>query len=284
MMSESYDSIRYVSATPPGPDTPMEYGICTLSVVPIRKTPDFVSELTSQLLFGETFEVEDRQPPFLKVRCTHDSYSGWIDGRHTEVAPVEIHPDRLRTSPTLLADTVATVVAEDRTLHLVRGSILPGFQDGSFSIGGRTYRCSGKTVRAADETGGDSIDIVSRLAESYSHTPYKWGGRSPFGIDCSGFVQAVFRFAGVELPRDSADQARCGEPVASLKDARTGDIAFFGSVRDDSDHIGIIVPGGIHHASAFVRVDDLDERGIITRNTGDLSHRLRRIRRLLPDF
>jgi hypothetical protein len=89
-------------------------------------------------------------------------------------------------------------------------------------------------TRAGQATGAQVVDI----AKQFLGTPYVWGGADPKGFDCSGLVQYVFDQAGVDLPRVSRDQARAGQPVASLAEARPGDLVAFGS---PVDHIGIYV-------------------------------------------
>ena len=88
-------------------------------------------------------------------------------------------------------------------------------------------------------TGGQAV----ALAQQHLGTPYVWGGESPTdGFDCSGLVQYTYRQLGVELPRTSAEQARLGRPVASLAEARPGDLVAFNS---PVDHIGIYAGDGL---------------------------------------
>lgn len=82
----------------------------------------------------------------------------------------------------------------------------------------------------------DGLSPAIDIAQRYLGTPYVWGGESPGGFDCSGLVQHVYRQLGVSLPRVAADQARSGQPVASLAEARPGDLIAFG---EPVDHIGI---------------------------------------------
>jgi peptidoglycan DL-endopeptidase CwlO len=84
-------------------------------------------------------------------------------------------------------------------------------------------------------------------AQKYLGVPYVWGGTDPAkGLDCSGFTQLVYGNLGVDLPRTSSQQATAGEPVASLADARPGDLLFFdhSSSRAGIDHVGIYIGNG----------------------------------------
>jgi cell wall-associated NlpC family hydrolase len=103
----------------------------------------------------------------------------------------------------------------------------------------RTASSVGGTVAARLPAGlSPAVDI----AQQYLGVPYVWGGASPAGFDCSGLVQYVYRQLGVDLPRTAADQAGVGRPVASLADARPGDLVAFG---DPVDHIGIYAGDGL---------------------------------------
>jgi cell wall-associated NlpC family hydrolase len=82
----------------------------------------------------------------------------------------------------------------------------------------------------------DGLSPAIDIAQRYLGTPYVWGGESPSGFDCSGLLQFVYRQLGVNLPRVAADQARVGQPVTSLAEARPGDLVAFG---EPVDHIGI---------------------------------------------
>lgn len=90
-------------------------------------------------------------------------------------------------------------------------------------------------------------DSAVGIAENYLGVPYVWGGESPSGFDCSGLVQYVYRQVGVNLPRTSQEQATVGTPVASLADAKPGDLVFFaGSDGTDASpgHVGIYIGNG----------------------------------------
>lgn len=139
----------------------------------------------------------------------------------------------------------------------------------SSSGGTRSASAAAFDVQLSNATGsaGDVLDI----AQQYLGVPYVWGGEDPSGFDCSGFVQYVFRQVGVDLPRVSGDQAQVGEPVASLAEARPGDLVAFDA---PVDHIGIYAGGGkmivAPKAGDVVKIQDIYESPTA-------------IRRVLPD-
>jgi cell wall-associated NlpC family hydrolase len=97
---------------------------------------------------------------------------------------------------------------------------------------------------AAPATGGRGAAAV-KAGERYLGVPYLWGGTDPAkGLDCSGFVQRAFADIGVKLPRVSVDQGKQGEPVASLAEARPGDLVFWRGDGKRPNHIGIYAGDG----------------------------------------
>lgn len=119
---------------------------------------------------------------------------------------------------------------------------------------------SGATAMPTD-TGGGNNRVVG-FARKFIGVPYVWGGTSPTGFDCSGFVQYVYKQMGVNLPRISSDQARAGKRIG-FQDLRPGDlVAIDNSPRNNgADHIGIYVGNGMvinaPHPGASVRLDNL---------------------------
>lgn len=115
----------------------------------------------------------------------------------------------------------------------------------------------------------------------YLNAPYQWGGKSPFGIDCSGFTQMVYRLAGYQLKRDASQQVMQGKTVA-LSDAQVGDLAFFTNEAGRITHVGLMLDNNrIMHASGKVRIDTLDEQGIIHHETKQYTHQLNIMKRII---
>lgn len=101
------------------------------------------------------------------------------------------------------------------------------------------------TAGIAPDADGFGAQVLT-IGEQYLGTPYLWGGTSPdTGFDCSGLVQHVYRQLGIELPRVSADQAQAGRPVASIDEARPGDLVFWRGADGRPNHIGIYAGNGM---------------------------------------
>ena len=119
------------------------------------------------------------------------------------------------------------------------------------------------------------------IALSLINTPYLWGGKSPFGIDCSGFSQLVYKMIGINLPRDARDQAKIGSTLSFIDESQAGDLAFFHNKEDKIIHVGIILKDNyIIHASGRVRIDRLDQTGIYNNELNTHTHKLRFIKKI----
>jgi gamma-D-glutamyl-L-lysine dipeptidyl-peptidase len=124
------------------------------------------------------------------------------------------------------------------------------------------------------------IDGIRELVLSWLNAPYQWGGRSVFGVDCSGFTQIIFRQLGIKLMRDAYQQAESGEMVNFISEGRCGDLAFFDNDDKKIVHTGILLGNDeIIHASGRVRIDKIDHYGIFNTEKNSYSHHLRMIKR-----
>jgi cell wall-associated NlpC family hydrolase len=123
-------------------------------------------------------------------------------------------------------------------------------------------------------------ESIQARATRFLNTPYLWGGRSVFGVDCSGFTQMVFRFFNIPLLRDAYLQASQGEVIGFLQEARCGDLAFFDNAEGRITHVGILLNAHeIIHSSGQVRIDKIDNAGIVNTDSGARTHQLRIIKR-----
>ncbi|MDR0438345.1 MAG: C40 family peptidase [Bacteroidales bacterium] len=257
----------------------MTHAICLLSVVPVRETISHRSEMVTQLLFGELCLIDDQYQDWYKIRVQFDNYEGWVEKKQLHLIDEKTYNKTLNQSvKTYINAPVAFVRSKNGEIPVLLGSSLPLFDAGKFKIGneiwtfegGEDYQCSKQTP-----------ERLSFWALKYVKSPYLWGGRSPFGIDCSGLVQNVFRMCGYSLPRDAAQQAELGQVINFVEEAKPGDLLFFDNSEGKITHVGIFVGNNqIIHASGEVRIDKIDHQGIFNETTGTYSHQLRLIKRL----
>ena len=238
----------------------MNYGICNLSVVPVRKEGSHTSEMVSQLLYNELYEVLDEKPGWFLVKSLEDQYEGWIQGiQHHAVSEQEAL--ELQSKMRYIVDQ-PTLDYQGR--HLSLGTVLYEPIPGTMTVPGRFVPA-----------------LMIEFAQKYMDVPYLWGGRSIFGIDCSGFVQLCARAAGKLLPRDASQQIQEGELVYFLPEIQPGDLAFFGNEDGKIVHVGMMLDNErIIHASGQVRIDYLDQTGIFNKEKNEHTHRLQVIKRM----
>jgi gamma-D-glutamyl-L-lysine dipeptidyl-peptidase len=256
------------------------YGICHLSIVPVRSTPSDLAEMVTQLLPGDTFEILESKGGWKLIRITFDGYEGWIDSK--QYLPLKVSEfESIVQSPQFISLELIfpSVETNGEVLLVPFGSNLPGFNGKKFILANKSYTFAGKTKQVF--TGTDSSNLIE-TAVLLLNTAYLWGGRSPMGIDCSGFVQLVYKVNGINLPRDAREQSAHGTTIDFVSEAQPGDLAFFDNTEGSIIHVGILLsPDKIIHASGQVRIDSFDHNGIYSSTVGHYSHKLRLIRRLI---
>jgi len=256
----------------------MKHGICLIAAAALRMHPDHRSEMVSQLLFGERFYILELRTNWYHIELSHDHYQGWIANNQVTLLD-ETQFEQLEHAEKQFSTSRFSAITETSSNQsfLISGGSTLYLQDQKMTIGSKTFVYEESLTRQADTKPGQ----VAEFARMFMHTPYLWGGRSAFGFDCSGFVQVVFRMAGISLPRDASVQANQGEPVHLIHEARPGDLVFFDDAEENINHVGILLPEGrVIHAHGSVRIDQIDHQGIFNPETGKYSHPLRLIKRM----
>jgi hypothetical protein len=260
----------------------MRFGICPLSIIPVRSAPNHRSEMVTQLLFGESFIIQEAGPEWLFIRGAIDGYEGWISKGN--IVGLDEEPEEGIIYPAEVTGSLTWVYPAERpadTLLLLPGSTLPGLkpESGEFMLGESKYLVKGQVEPKPELANPHGMEST---ALEFMNAPYLWGGRSLFGIDCSGFTQVVYKICGIPLPRDAGQQVKKGTAVNFVSESVPGDLAFFGESEEEITHVGIILDGGrIIHASGKVRIDRFDHQGIFVKEKGTYSHSLRVIHNYL---
>ena len=169
--------------------------------------------------------------------------------------------------------------SDQSIIPVLLGSSLPFYAESHFKIGKEVYAFEGQAQIKAEKK---NIELLVQNAMMYINTPYLWGGRHPFGIDCSGLVQICYKMIGINLPRDAYQQALKGHALSFIEESQAGDLAFFDNEDGRIIHVGILLEDNyIIHASGKVRIDRIDHQGIYNNDHRDYSHRLRIIKRII---
>ena len=255
----------------------MKFGIGHLNVIAVRKEPADQSEMVTQLLFGETFQVLVEEPEWIRIHIDYDYYEGWVMAKQVRFLSEEDHK-RISKNNTCFSNELVTFISDknDHPQILTLGAGLPEYDHGKFKLSEMTYAFDGDII-----AGKQPKSRLVRTAYKFLNAPYLWGGRTPFGVDCSGFTQMVYKINGYELFRDSHQQASQGEVLSFIEECEPGDLAFFDNEDGEIIHTGIILDNNyIIHCHGKVRIDRIDSSGIYNVDTKRHTHKLRVMKQL----
>ncbi len=258
-----------------------QFGVCNLSLAPLRTEPSDRSEMCSQLLFGDHFTILETTEKWSRIITGYDDYEGWIDNKQYVQISHSVFNSINNQNAILGLDPCHKVLRTDTNtvLYLVAGSGIPYTVDNYFYLGDHRYKLLTEAVVPNIHDFRSSIQNVLLF---YLGAPYLWGGRSLFGIDCSGFTQLVFKQFGLKIKRDAWQQAEQGELLGFLQESKAGDLAFFDNEEGRITHVGVMLDNQrIIHASGKVRIDAIDNQGIYNAELKRYTHKLRIIKRLV---
>ena len=250
----------------------MQYGICPLSIVPIRTNPDDCAEMSSQLLYGEHFKVLECRKNWSRIRIAYDGFEGWISNNQFSFIPEQVYNDLQSMEPQkVCSDVISHICTDDGMLQpILMGSMvnLPELLKHNFE--GHVH---------AEKRSKESLVDTAIL---YLKAPYLAGGKTPFGIDCAGFAQMVYKINGYSLARTAMEQSKQGEALSFIEESEPGDLAFFDDNEGVIDHVGIILQDNyIIHVNGHVRIDRIDHTGIFNSEEKLYTHQLRVIKKVI---
>lgn len=272
-------------------------GICYLSHIAVREQPSHKAQMVTQLIFGEDYWIKEtndtRDCDWCFIQCCHDNYEGWIPQGQVYYLSDSLDSKCFDENKAVVKHHFALSTPQSRIIRLSPGSKLP-----FFDLDKRLFRCQKDWVKpieekiivqmATEKANYCSQQTILQAIMEFCGTPYLWGGRTIWGIDCSGLIQVAFRLAGIALPRDAYQQADSDlGKTCHLLDAQPCDVAFFSSEPNNNriTHVGILLSAQtILHASNYVQIDMMDKTGIYkpkNSNKKDYSHYLKSIKRFL---
>ncbi|MFT4741991.1 MAG: hypothetical protein ACI9L9_002788, partial [Marivirga sp.] len=230
---------------------PSQKGISRLAVIPVRRSASDTAEQVTQLLFGDHFTVREVDGNWLKIEVYDDHYTGWIDQKQFHAISDAYFEQINLSNYKVCTDLVASILYHKNLVPVTIGSIIPISTNELFKI----EEHLGFNGEAKSLSERRDFEYCKFIAMKYLNAPYQWGGKSPFGIDCSGFTQIVFKICGYRLLRDASQQVNQGKEVGHFADAVLGDLLFFSNEQNSVVHVGILFESQtIMHASGKVRI------------------------------
>ncbi|NQY08073.1 MAG: C40 family peptidase [Flavobacteriales bacterium] len=255
----------------------MEYGIAALSMIPVRSEQGDTKEMITQLLFGDHYAILEAENGWTKIKLGYDGYIGWIDTKQVTSITKFDYIDLDNKQHPVAYHLIWWMTKDNANFPIPLGSTLPFFDGMQCVVSEEKYalRTSYNEENTFDKT------KITEVARMYLGAPYLWGGKSLFGIDCSGLTQMVYKICNIKISRDAKEQVLEGTKINTLDESEPGDLAFFNNEEDKITHVGIILKNKeILHASGVVKINKMDKKGIKSEDLKDYTHTLHSIRRL----
>ncbi|WP_054560370.1 NlpC/P60 family protein [Croceitalea dokdonensis] len=249
----------------------MQYGICHLSVVPVRESGEDSGNMITQLLYGDTYKIKETRKYWSRIQIGFDKCEGWVQNNQLYGIEEEMYKSIQNKEPIYTTDFIANICnADDMLIPILLGSRV----DLAKQLG---HRFEGEIL----ETRPNKPRLVD-TAVQYLNAPGLSGGKTPFGIDASGLAQMVYKINGYQLYRETGKQALQGEPLSFIEESEAGDLAFFDNKEGLIDHVGIMLRDNyIIHSFGTVRIDRIDHTGIFNVKQKQYTHQLRVIKKVI---
>ncbi len=254
------------------------YGVCRLSLVSVRKTPDDYGQLVTQLLFGDHYEVLKQEEQWVFIRIHFEKIEGWIAREQHHEITREYFEQINYANYKITTDLTSTILYKKSPLTILMGSVVPISNSELFKIE-EQFAFNGESKSLGQKR---EFEFLKTTALKYLNAPTLAGGKSPFGIDAAGLVFMTFKLAGYSLSRTFAYLQKDGREIKEFSDAKPGDLAFFKLRNNKVGHVGIVLEDGkIIHSDGKVRVDYLMEEGILRAESKVYTHTLSEVRRVI---
>lgn len=254
------------------------YGVCRLSLVSVRKTPDMQGAIVTQLLFGDHYEVLQEKGEWLSIRNHFDQMIGWMEAEQHHAITKEYFEQINNADFKITTDLASTILFKKNPLTILIGSVVPISNSELFKME-EQFAFNGESKSLGQKR---DFEFLKQIACKYQNAPHQQGGKSPFGIDGAGLVQVVFKICGYSLPRQADQQRLEGKKVKSLGEAMPGDVVLLKKTGTTALTAGILLDEQkIIYADGKVRIDQLLEDGILRAETKVYTHSPVEIRRIL---
>lgn len=260
----------------------IDYGVCRLSVVSVKAKAEADSHQVTQLLFGEHYEVltPSADKAWLRIRLFFDLAEGWISRLQHHSISREYFDQINQADFKITTDISSSILYKKSHLSILMGSIVPISQSELFKME-EQFAFNGESKGLGQKR---DFEYMRGILMKYLNAPEEVGGKTPFGIDAAGLNQMVFKISGYMLSHALDRQASQGKKVHEIDVARPGDLAFFKDQGGNIHHSGLLLgEGRIIHVHGHVRVDYINDEGILNQETKIYTHTLFSLRRILSE-
>jgi gamma-D-glutamyl-L-lysine dipeptidyl-peptidase len=217
-----------------------KFGVCRFPVLSLYREPVIGSGLTSQLLFGETYQVlgASKDEKWVMVTGDKEAGSGWIPTMQFRSITEEAYEHYQREDFQIVSSPFGKVKIDGVYIHLLPGSIVHVSNTELFSAE-EIVQMEG---HFRDYKQKASREELAQIARGFLKSPYLSGGRSFFGINSGTFIHLTYKIAGYVVPNYLAGLMTYGRPVTPEELSR-GDIVLFSNENNIPSHVGLYLGG-----------------------------------------